>query len=67
MGETRDERLQEFVVINPEVPVVGMREGAWLQVEGTSMVLGGGNGARLYLGSEPAVELEAGADLSRFS
>lgn len=67
MGETRDERLQEFVVINPEVPVVAMREGAWLQVEGTSMVLCGSNGARLYLGSEPVVELEAGADLSRFS
>ena len=67
MGETRDERLQEFVVINPEVPVVAMREGAWLLVEGDSMVLGGQNGARLYLGIDPVVELEAGADLSHFS
>lgn len=67
MGETRDERLQEFVVINPDVAVVAMREGAWLQVEGDSMVLGGHNGARLYLGSDPVIELEAGADLSRFA
>ena len=67
MGETRDERLQEFVVINPDVPVVAMREGAWLQVEGDSIVLGGHNGARLYLGNDPVLELEAGADLSRFA
>lgn len=67
MGETRDERLQEFAVINPTVPVLALREGAWLQVEGTSMELGGHNGARLYLGSESVVELKAGADLSRFS
>lgn len=67
MGETRDERLQEFVIVNPDVAVLALREGAWLQVEGDTMVLKGNRGARQYLGSAPALELTSGADLSRFA
>jgi dipeptidase E len=54
MGETRDERLNEFVHANPGVRVVGLREGTMLRVEGDGVRLLGGRPARLFLkGEEP--------------
>ncbi|MFD2080014.1 dipeptidase E [Actinopolymorpha cephalotaxi] len=63
MGETREERILEFLEEN-DVPVLGLREGAWLRVDGAVARLGGVNGARLFgRGSEPA-ELVPGEDAS---
>jgi dipeptidase E len=54
MGETRDERLNEFVRMNPEVRVVGIREGTILRVEGDTVRLLGGKPARFFKhGEEP--------------
>ena len=54
MGETRDERLTEFVQMNPSVRVIGIREGTILRVEGDSVRLIGNKPARLILnGEEP--------------
>jgi dipeptidase E len=54
MGETRDERLAEFVHMNPGVRVIGLREGTMLRVEGADARLVGGKPARLFLkGEEP--------------
>jgi len=62
-GETRETRINEFHVLN-EQPVVGLREGAWLRVKGSSAILEGSNGARLFRqGMEPE-EFEPGASLS---
>ena len=44
-GETRDERLEEFVLANPGRPVVGLPEGDWIRVSGESMTLGGPHAA----------------------
>jgi len=53
MGETREERLRQFHEEN-DVPVVGLREGALLRVEGPSVTLLGTTGARLFRrGREP--------------
>jgi dipeptidase E len=52
MGETRDERLAEFVHANPGVRVVGLREGTMLRVEGSDIRLLGGKPARLFLKGE---------------
>src|SRR5437667_7771032 len=40
MGETREERLREFLEENA-TPVVGLREGSWIRVEGAAITLGG--------------------------
>ncbi len=53
MGETREERIRQFHEEN-ETPVVGLREGAMLLVEGRSVLLRGRAGARVFRrGKEP--------------
>jgi dipeptidase E len=53
MGETREQRLREFHEEN-ETPVVGLREGAWIRVDGDRATLGGARGARIFRrGREP--------------
>ncbi|HET8948571.1 MAG TPA: dipeptidase PepE [Candidatus Polarisedimenticolia bacterium] len=67
MGETRETRIREFHEEN-DTPVVGLREGSWLEVEGTagSQVarLGGPHHARYFVrGAEPR-ELSPGTDVN---
>ena len=52
-GETRAERLLEFIAANPGVPVVGLREGSSLSVEGGKLEL---------LGEKPAIVFVSGAE-----
>jgi dipeptidase E len=47
MGETREDRLREFLEDNDAV-VVGLREGAWLRREDKSLRLEGLRGARIF-------------------
>ena len=56
-GETRDERLLEFVHANPGIRVVGLREGTMLRVEGAEVTLVGNRQARLFLKGEEPREL----------
>jgi len=60
MGETREQRIAEFHEENTP-PVVGLREGAWLLVEGDAVTLQGVNGARLFRRGEAAAELATGS------
>lgn len=53
-GETRSERLQEFIAANPDIPVVGLPEGSMLRVEERDLALLGGRPARVFShGAEP--------------
>ncbi|MEV5828568.1 dipeptidase PepE [Spirillospora sp. NPDC052242] len=63
MGETREQRLAEFLECN-DVPVLGLREGTWLRVSDGTATLGGPLDARLFRRAEPPRELPAGADVS---
>jgi dipeptidase E len=40
-GETREQRLAEFVAANPDVAVLGLPEGDWLRVQGRAVTLRG--------------------------
>jgi len=62
MGETREERLREFLEENDTV-VVGLREGAWLRIEGSSVQLAGLRGARIFRRGRDPEEVSPGASL----
>lgn len=63
MGETRETRIAEFHHYNPQ-PVLGLREGSWLEVLGKTITLKGNLSARLFQQGKEPIELEAGTDLS---
>jgi dipeptidase E len=63
MGETRDQRLAEFHEDNA-TPVLALREGAMVRVDGDRATLLGAGGARLFRRGQPAVDLEPPADVS---
>lgn len=58
MGESRDDRIREFVTVHPEVPVVGLPEGTWLRVEDEHITLKGRGAARVFLGEEAPREVQ---------
>jgi dipeptidase E len=62
MGETREERLREFLEENDAV-VVGLREGAWLRAEGRGLRLEGLRGARIFRREREPEEVAPGAVL----
>lgn len=60
MGETREERVMQFLEEN-DTPVVGLREGAMLRIEDDETVLHGSSGARIFRKGMEAVEISPGA------
>lgn len=61
-GETREQRIEEFLEINPEVYVVGLREGTMLWVENGNMQLIGKRTARIFKKGTAPVELNSADD-----
>jgi dipeptidase E len=55
-GETRAERISEFVEVNPNIYVVGLREGSILRVEGNKIELLGEKGIKVFLKGKDPVE-----------
>ncbi len=62
MGETRETRIKEFHVFN-ETPVLGLREGSWLEVIDTKITLRGNLTARLFQQNIKPIELESGREV----
>lgn len=63
MGETRETRIKEFHSFNT-VPVLGLREGSWLDVKGETIRLKGNLKARLFKQNKAALEIDTNTDLS---
>lgn len=63
-GETREQRIEEFLAVNREMKVAGLREASLLYVEGESVKLLGSRKLRLFeFGKEP-IEFDLESDLS---
>lgn len=63
-GETRDDRLEEFILANPNASILALREGAMVKrVHGEKPVLAGTAGAKVFKGHQPHTNLEHGDDL----
>ena len=63
MGETRETRINEYHHLN-NTPVVGLREGSWLQVTGNDIILKGPLTARIFQRGEMAIEAASGTNLN---
>ena len=65
MGETREDRIREYLEEN-EYPVVGLREGAMIRIENGEILLKGISGARIFRKGQDPVELNPGTNLGPF-
>ncbi|MCE1200192.1 MAG: dipeptidase PepE [Marinilabiliales bacterium] len=63
-GETREQRIEEFLAINPGIHVVGLREGTMLRLEGKTLSLIGERTLRIFRQGSLPMELTAADDLS---
>jgi len=62
MGETQEERISQFLEEN-DAPVLGLREGGLVRVEGGVVRLGGSAGARIFRKGREPVEARPGDEL----
>jgi dipeptidase E len=62
MGETQEERILQFLEEN-DAPVVGLREGGWIRVEGSTATLGGSPPARVFAKGRAPFEVKPGEAL----
>lgn len=65
-GETRETRIAEFHTINT-YPVVGLREGSWLEVKAEEIILRGSLSARIFTAGKEPYELETNSSLTELN
>jgi dipeptidase E len=63
-GETRAERLEEYVAVNRTTRVLGLREGCSLRIIDDAIALNGAGTAPVFQYGAPRAECSAGDDLS---
>jgi len=63
-GETREQRIEEFLEVNPGITVVGLREGTMLICENNSLKMIGSRNARIFKKGILPQELRADDDFS---
>lgn len=63
-GETREQRIEEFLEINPDLYVAGLREGTMFKLENDTLQLIGNRQCRIFKKGQNPVELSAGEDFN---
>ncbi|MDC8006060.1 dipeptidase PepE [Aureisphaera galaxeae] len=66
MGETRETRIKEFHTQNT-IPVVGIREGSWIEVDGENILLKGPLTARIFEQGKKPYEMETGNSMAQIT
>lgn len=59
-GETREQRIEEFLEINQNTYVAGLREGSMLKLENEKLELIGSRTCRIFKKGQKPMELKAG-------
>lgn len=62
MGESRETRINEFHQFN-NFPVLGLKEGSWLEIKNNTIILKGGLTAKLFRKNREAIEIEPNSNL----
>jgi dipeptidase E len=65
-GETREDRLMEYLTANQESTVLGLREGCMLRIEGPEMRLIGDRPVRVFRYGAPPLEQDLSHDFSQY-
>ncbi len=65
-GESRSQRIMEFLEVNRERKVIGLPEGMFIQRKGEQTILGGTGKAKLFMWNKKPVELTEGDLTNRF-
>jgi dipeptidase E len=63
-GETREQRIEEFIEVNPDIYVAGLREGTMLIIEDGKIRLAGPRQMRVFKKGQTPLELSYKDDLS---
>jgi dipeptidase E len=63
-GETREQRILEFIEVNPKIIVAGLREGTMLIIEDGKIALSGPHSVRIFKKGKLTAELFQEDDLS---
>lgn len=61
-GETREQRIEEFLAANPDDYVLGLREASFLKIEDGEISLNG-KPARIFKYGQEPMEIEPGGDI----
>ena len=63
MGESRETRINEFHQFN-NFPVLGLKEGSWLEIKANKIVLKGNLSAKLFRKNETPMDIASESELS---
>jgi dipeptidase E len=61
-GETRDTRIKEYHFYNT-TPVIGLREGCMIHIQGDKYTLMGSTNAKIFLADKEAYDLKSGEEI----
>lgn len=65
-GETREDRINEFLIANKDMSVLGLREGCMFRIEGDDINLIGSRTVRVFSYGKDPIELNTEDDFTRF-
>ena len=65
-GETREDRITEFLIANKEITVFGLREGCMLRIEDRAMELIGNKPVRIFEYGKDPLEMTSNQALSKY-